>query len=1165
MQNVENPALGGALCKPLTISRVSTQGNGGWTPTKKLLLIMKLTAIILLSACLAASAKGHSQNVTLTLKDAPLEKVFSEIKRQTGYTFVYKTEVLANAKTVSLTVNNASLQQVLDLCFKEQPLTYKIFENTIAIKIKESPNPSTGSGQATAPPPIDISGKVTDKDGNPLEGATVAVNGTKNVTKTDASGVFVLKGLSEGDIITISYAEHIDQSHKVGATTSFLIKLERNEGNLQEVIINKGYYTEKQRNTVGNVTTVTAKDIEKQPVQNPLLALQGRVPGLEVTQLTGLNGGGVKIQIQGNNSIGSLGTNPITRTDPLIVVDGVPYPNQLVGGVSTAVVPVGFEQGYGLHGGSPLNYVNPSDIETIDILKDADATSLYGSRAANGAILITTKKGKAGKSKVSFNLQQGWGNVTRGVDMMNSQQYLSMRREALRNANQIASSNPSATAPFVYAPDLTIWDTARYTDWQKVFLGGTAKYTDINASVSGGTQSMQYLVGATYNRVTTVYPGDFDDKKGNIHFNFNVGGVEQRLRLGLSGSYMFDQNYLPVGSSTGTIDLTSAALRYAPVAPPIYNTDGSFNWAPNAAGTSTWTNPLAGFGNTDYTNTSKNLVSNLRINYRIVKGLDFISSIGYSNLQSKIFVPTRIEIQKPERRLTAQRSVGYTTRNMSSWIMEPQVNYENQLGNGKIQALIGTTIQKNDEEFLGIYASGFSSDQLMKTLLAAPTVSIGSSFTNTTRYNALFSRLNYTLNNKYILNLTARRDGSNRFGDNNKFSNFWSAGAAWIFTDEPWIQKHLWFLNFGKLRMSYGISGNDQIGDFAYVSTYNINNPPVLYQGGIAMIGNGIPNPNLQWEETRKWQSGVDLSFFKDRINLGFTYARNRSSNQLISSTLPAVTGSNSMVINLPALVQNTSLEFLINTMNLSGKNFSWTTSANLTIPRNKLVSFPGIENTVYKDISNTSGIVVGQPIGITLVTRYAGIDPATGRYSVFDKNGNPAFSASAMNVFVNLNPKYYGGLTNSFKYRGFQLDFLIQFVRKKGSRDMYWNNGILYPGMFNVESNQPVSVLDHWQKPGDNSFSDMYFTSAARGRGLITFTDAYYSYDASYARLKNVSLSWQLPNKWVQKMKMQSVRFYAHAQNLATITNYTGMDPESGGTGMPPLRMITTGVNIEF
>lgn len=1113
-----------------------------------MLLSMKMTAIILLSACLTTSAKGLTQGVTISEKNAPIEKVFKAIEQQTGYVFFFDYSWLDKAKKVTIETKNVTLKEALNLCFKDQPLTYTIVDKTIVVKIKEVaiPNAPT-TAEPVVIPPIDISGKVTDKDGNPLQGASITVKGKPNLgTKSGADGVFVLKGLNEDDVITISYAEHLDQSHKVGNTTSFLVKLERSEGNLQEVIINKGPYNEKMRNTVGNVAVVTAKDIEKSPVQNVLLAIQGRVTGMEITLRSGLNGGGVNVMIQGRNSIRS-GLNPF------IVIDGVPFANQLTN--TTDAFPLETMLG----GGSPLNYINPDDIESISILKDADATSLYGSRAANGAILITTKKGKAGKNKVSLNLQQGWGQVSRRVDMMNTQQYLGMRREALKNANLIASATSGAAAPFTYAPDLMIWDTTRYTDWQDILIGGTAKYTNINASVSGGSSVMQYRIGGTFNRTTTVFPGDFDDKRSSVQFNISNNAGAQRLKAELSGSYMFDNNKLP------GIDLTQRAILLEPNAPALYKPDGTLNWAPNAAGSSTWTNPLSYLESSEFINTTKNLVANLNLGYRLAKGLDLQTKFGYTSLQGRIFIPFRIEALPPESRTAGARAAQFQNRNISGWTVDPQLNYQTQFQKAQIQALIATSIQKSDADVFGIVGRGFPSDQLMGTLLAATSTTISNSRTSTERYNALFGRFNFTWDNKYIFNFTARRDGSNKFGEKEKFNNFWSAGGAWIFSDEQGIQKALPFLSFGKLRASYGITGNDQFPPFSYLSTYLIQNPDILYQGGINLSNNGNANPNLKWEETRKLQAGLDIGLVQNRINLAFTYARNRSSNQLIDDFLPAM-ANGSIIRNHPATVQNTSLEFLLSSVNIRTKYLTWTTTANLTIPRNKLVSFPGIEKTIYNN-NPSLGVVIGQPLGLLYVSRYAGVDPATGKFAAFDNRGNPRVNVGSFNsVFVDRNPKYYAGIVNAFTLGGFQLEFLIQLARKKGSRDMTWGTGSAsWPGQFaSSSSNQPITVLDHWQKPGDIAHAAIYHTSTVTN--LVINTDAYYSYDAgSFARLKNVSLSWQMPKKWIPKNAFSSAHFYVHAQNLATSTKYNGIDPESGALGMPPLRMITVGANIEF
>jgi hypothetical protein len=606
---------------------------------------------------------------------------------------------------------------------------------------------------------------------------------------------------------------------------------------------------------------------------------------------------------------------------------------------------------------------------------------------------------------------------------------------------------------------------------------------------------VQYLVGATYNRQTTVFPGSFDDKTGNLHFNISGASANQKFKLQLTASYSYNQNHLP------GIDLTRTSILMEPIAPALYNGDGTLNWAPNVAGSSTWTNPLANTQSTDFINTTKNLVSNAQIGYRILPGLDIRTSVGYTNIQSEIYQPTRLEVERPERRLTSVRKASFGNRNMSSWIIEPQLQYTGKIGKGKIEGLLATSIQKSSYTYLSINASGFLSDLLMKTLAAATSSSIISNFSGITRFNALFGRLSYNWDDKYLINFTARRDGSNKFGAKNRFHNFGSMGLGWIFSEEKWITQRLPWLSFGKLRSSYGTTGNDGIPDFSYLSIYNISAPTILYQNSIGLNVNNIPNPYLEWEETRKWQGGLDLGFIKDRIVIGATYSRNRSSNQLSTYALPSVTGFLSINKNIGATIQNTSWEFTLNTVNVKGKEFSWTTGVNVTIPRNKLIKFPDIENTGYA--SGAGGLIVGQPLGLLMVARYGGINPTTGGYLVFDKNDNPITGypiAEDQNKYISTLSIYHGGLLNNINYKGFNLDFLFQFVRTRGARDMYYYNGSANSGVFLAGlSNQPVSVLDRWQKPGDNA--TMVRFTRSNFQTSISSTDAWYTYDASYIR----------------------------------------------------------------
>lgn len=1112
----------------------------------KIVRVMKLTILFIVAGLLQVQAKeGYSQQLTMDVKDESLIRVFSIIKKQTGYVYFGASELLAKARPVTIKVRNEPLDNVLRLCFRDQPLLdYVIDGKTISVfEKKKEAGTSSSVRNISSDAIIDVRGRVTNEQNEAVVGVSVMVKGTKTGTFTDGDGTFTLTKVNHDAVLVLTAVNIQSIEEALNGRRTLDLKVKGKTGKLDEVQI-IAYGKTSQRFNVGNVATVKAEDIEKQPVQNPLLALQGRVPGLEVTQLSGMNGGAVTVRIQGRNSINS-------GLEPLVVVDGVPYPTI-------------FSRS-GLEGilldGSPLNYINPSDIESIDVLKDADATAIYGSRAANGAILITTKKGKSGRTKFNVNLQQGWGKVTRKVELMNTRQYLDMRYEAYKNDGiDITTLTPRSSNY-----DLTRWDTTRYTDWQETLIGGTAQYTHINAGVSGGSAAVQYLLSGTYNRQTTVFPGNHDDKNGGLHFNINGTSTNQKFRVQLSGSYMFDQNHLPNNDLTSYIFL-------APNAPNLYNVDGTLNWAPNAAGTSTWTNPLASFHNIEFNNTTKNLVTNLNLGYRIIPGLEVRSSFGYTNTQSDQFLPFRLEFNRPESRPFAQRTSMFGKRNMSSWIIEPQLLYTGSISKGKIEALMGATIQQNSAEVLSMIGRGYSSNLLMKSLQGAQTITILTSSFTMSKYNALFGRLNYNWKDKYLINLTARRDGSSRFGDANKLHNFASIGAGWIFSQEKWIQQGFSFLSFGKLRASYGTTGNDQISDYSYLSLYNVFNPAIPYQSSTGFVANGIPNPHLQWEETRKWQWGLDLGFLSDRIIINATYARNRSSNQLIQYILPSITGFNSITQNFPASIQNTSWEFVLNTVNIKGKDFNWTSSINLTVPKNKLMSFPNIEITSYA--SGDQGVIVGHPLGITKVYRYSGVDPATGLYSVLDKNGNPTTTpdyTTDRTSLVSTLSRYYGGFQNSISYKGFQLDFLFQFVRQKGGRELYYSSSAedIVPGRFqNNIGNQSVTVLNRWQKPGDNAPIARYVTGLGNYNVIPWpyYSDIGYSYEASFLRLKNLSLSWQLPARLLQRTSLQNARFYFNGQNLATITNYTGLDPETRAANrLPPLQLWTVGVQLEL
>jgi TonB-linked SusC/RagA family outer membrane protein len=1108
--------------------------------------IMRITAILLLGACLQVSARGDAQNVTLSERNVPLQQVFKDIHRQTGFQFFYKDKLLNQAGLVTIEVKNAPLEQVLAQCFQNLPITYTILNKAIVVKEKEIPPLPAISPSS---PPLDIHGRVTDSSGAPLSGASVNIKGTKKGTATNEKGEFDLRNVGDNAILVITFTGFEKQEVKLannpglksGAIGSITIRLEHSNSSLDQVQV-IAYGTTTERLNVGNVTTVTSKEIEEQPVSNPLLALEGRVPGLFITQNTGVANGEVIARVQGQNSITS-------GNDPLIVVDGVP--------ISATLSQTGFDgPGAVTTGGTPLSFVNPADIESINVLKDADATAIYGTRAANGAILITTKKGKAGKTKVDVNVQQGGGHVTRKVRMMNTRQYLDMRYEGFRN-DEIDWTDPS-----VSANDLKVYDTTRYTNWQKALIGETGQYTNINAGISGGNQSVQYLIGGTYHRESSVFPGSMSDQKGSLHFSLNDASADQRLKIQFSGNYMVDGNHLPA------TDLTSTALSMEPDAPMLYNKNGTLNWEPDANGATTFINPLT-YTLQTYNNTTKNLISNLQLSYSILPGLDIRSSFGYTNLQANAFLPVPLISIRPEWQAITPRSAQYLYRNFDTWIIEPQLIYKKTIGKGKVEGLLGTTIEQDNSNTLSLQASGFNSDLVLNDIGSAVTI-IPSSAILQYKYNALFSRLHFSWLDRYIVNLTARRDGSSHFGDANKFHDFASIGGAWIFSQEEFPRNSKSILSFGKLRASYGTTGNDQISDNSRLSFYSNTTASVPYQNTIGLVPLSLNNPYLEWELTKKIQVGLDLGFLKDRILVDVTYGRNRSSNELLPYALPSTTGFLNVTSNFPATVQNTDWEFSINTINIKTKEFSWKSNFNLTIPRNKVVAFPNIENSSYADGGH--GVIIGQPLGVQKVYHYLGVDPATGVYEVADVHGNPTtnpdYTTDRTKLLSTL-PRFYGGIINSIGYRGFQLEFLLQFVRQLGTKDLYYyNGGSQIPGMFfRGLSNQPVTVLDRWQKPGDIKPIARYNTDGT----IIPWpqppaSDAGFSYNASYIRMKNIAFSWEIPSSWTKKAHFQNGKIYLQGQNLITITKYTGLDPENQSvSSLPPLRVLTFGLQMGF
>jgi len=965
-----------------------------------------------------------------------------------------------------------------------------------------------------------IKGTVSDNVGT-LSGVTVIIKGTTTGTLTDIDGNFQISAKSN-DILLFSYLGYQTQEVPINNRTIIKIKLQEDTTTLKEVIVNAGYYTVKDKERTGSIARVTSKDIETQPVPNILATMQGRMAGVNIVQETGIAGGGFKINIRGVNSLREDANNP------LYIIDGVPYSTDAISDLQTSTSTIG--------NGNPLASINPNDIESIEVLKDADATAIYGSRGANGVVLITTKKGKSGKTSVTITTSTAVGSVTKMMDLMNTEQYLTMRRKAY--------ANDGITTYPANAYDVNgTWDQNRYTDWQKVLIGGTSEVNTMQANITGGNQQTSFLVSGNYRTETSVFPGDFLYKRGGARVNLNHRSDDNKFSVQFSGSYMVQNNDLP------WIDYVTLSRQLAPNAPALYDANGNLNWENN-----TWTNPLSNNVRKCLTFTT-DLIANTVMSYKLADNLVLKSSFGVSDLSNEDSRSTPSTTYNPSFNLSSQYSSIYVNNlRRRSWIMEPQLSWNKAFGNATMDVLMGATFQSQTSKKQLAYATGFSSNSLLYDLSAASQVLIRNNEEIDYKYQAFFGRANYSYAKKYIINLTARRDGSSRFASGNQFSTFGALGAAWLFHKEDFLKSTERFLSFGKLRASYGITGSDQIGDYQYLDTYSSSG--ISYGGIIGLQPSRLYNTNFGWESNKKLEVALELGFLNDRILFSASTYRNRSSNQLVGLPLPGTTGFPSIQTNLDATVENRGVEFTLRTENIKSTNFSWVSNFNITKAGNKLLSFPGLETSAYRN-----QYVIGQPTTIQKLFQFTGVDPVTGLYQFTDFNGDGVISYEYdRQVVKDFNPDFYGGLQNVFTYKGFQLDFLFQFVKQQ---NFNFANTQKFAGQF---INQPVAYLNSWQEAGDNAPYQLYATNAnsqATQRSDFFGLSSGAVSDASFIRLKNISVAYTLPKRIMPNV---DCRLSLEGQNVLTFTNYQGADPEFvQGAQLPPLKMYSFNLQLTF
>jgi TonB-linked SusC/RagA family outer membrane protein len=1082
-------------------------------------MIMRLIILILITAIMQVSASSFGQKITLSEKNAPLIKVFDKIRAQSGVDFLVSTSMLEDAKRVSIQVNNAELEAVLNKLFEGQALQYVIRDKSVVVSRK---NPSFLDKVVARFQAIDIRGTILDENRLPLVGATVAIKGTNRSIKTNEKGEFYLQRVGEKDKLVISNIGYQTKELVAAADMGTLVMVIADE-KLEEITVNAGYYTVKDRERTGSIARVTAKDIENHPVTNVLSAVQGRMAGVSIVQNSGLAGGGYDIQIRGKNSLRGAGNSP------LYVIDGVPVGGEMTSMYSGAILPA--------NSINPLNSINPNDIESMEVLKDADATAIYGSRGANGVVLITTKKGKAGKIGISLDASYGMNKAMSNLNMLNSEQYLQMRKQAFKND---AINNYPANA---YDLNGT-WDSQRYTNWRETLIGKTANLSSTNLSLNGGNQNTSFLLSYGHNKQSTIFSKDFNYKTDNIKNNINHRSSDGRFLLSISNGFSIQRNNVP------NEDITRKAYILAPNAPGLHGADGNVNWENN-----TFNNPVAAF-NAIYANKSTQYLSNINAQYGLVENviLKFNGGINYQAFDEWSLRPHTIYNPGTVQGQSSAYSQSYNNnQNRFSYILEPQLNWKFKKREHELDVLAGITFQDEMNKQLSVLGLGFESNALIRNIGAARTNTVSDQIDTEYRYAAVFGRLNYQFAKKYIFNLTGRRDGSSRFGPNKKYANFGAVGAAWLFSEESPL-KDLQWLSFGKLRGSYGTAGSDQIGDYQFLDTYTVSMD--IYDDVTGLAPSRLYNPNYSWEKTTKLETALELSFFKSRINFTTSWYQNRSSSQLVGYQLPATTGFNSVLANLDATIKNSGWELEVNGLPVIGKAFKWETGLNISFPKNKLLAFPGLAGSTY-----ANSYVIGQPVTIVKLYQFEGVQAASGLYKFTDFNGDGRISSpNDRQVVKNIGVKYFGGWNNSISYKGWDMSVLVQFVKQE---NWNYNNIMLLPGSFN---NQPVEVLNVWSTENPAGFYMPYSTGSNGTKNqlqsLFTTSTAAVS-DASFIRLKNVALGYRIP---LQKGIFRDLKVYFQGQNLLTWTRYFGIDPEFRNIGyMPQLRTYMFGMQVHL
>ncbi|MBX2921642.1 MAG: TonB-dependent receptor [Chitinophagaceae bacterium] len=1079
---------------------------------------MKLTAILLFAFCLHSGATGFAQSITLSVRNAPVEKVLKEIRKQTGYSFFYKTDLLRNAPRVNISVKNAAIQETLDLCFAEVPVEYSIVAQTVVIshqKIKAAAlkDPAT-EPEITA---IEIRGTVTSNTGEPLPGASVRLKGTNTGTTTDAAGNFSLNIPSSQGVLQISFVGYITQEINTAGKTDIKVALVPQDVQADEVVV-VGYGSAKKKDLTGSVGVVNIRDQYKSPIIATEQMLEGQVSGVQVSQNQSQPGGAVfSIRIRGTNSINS-------GNEPLYVIDG--------------------------YAGGDIVTISPSDIASISVLKDASATAIYGSRGANGVVMITTKRGNYNAKGLTIDAYTGVQKVAKKYKMMDAKQFATYLNQVQTLTNQQNGTND----PLPYT-DTEIGSIGKGTDWQDAIFR-QAPVSNITIGMNGGSNNTRYYTSLSYFDQKGIMLGS-DYKRGIIRFNVDHN-MSSRFKMGLSSYISYDYQKVASVNTGGGITSPGVlwdAVRFNP-AVPVKDDEGNYTFQ---NGPLPYIGPL---GNpVAYALMSKNGLyrfasnANFFAEYEMLKGLKLRSALGagYDNRGNKVFTPSSIFAGAATNGYAAQSSGQHY-----NWLSENTITYDKTINNRHvINAVGGFTFQHWYNKGFSAGITNLANNNLGYDNLGIGDADIPSAFFDENVLTSFFGRINYSFADRYLLTATVRADGSSRFGDRHKWGYFPSGAFAWNVAEENFM-KSLKSINALKLRLSYGVTGNQEIGDYISLPVY-VND---IYSLGrdpspvTAIFPVQIANPDIKWEQTATADIGLDIGLWNNRVEITADYYNKKTSNLLLYINVPRTSGYESLLRNVGA-VQNKGFEFSLTSRNIVNAAFTWESILNFSTNKNKVLDIGTNKEIYVGEITNniysgTSGIIrVGQPIGTFYGYQFDGIwqtqdeidrsgteqPVAPGDPKYRDLDGDKSLTGLDRAIIGQALPKFIYGFTNNFKYGRLGLTIFLQGI---------YGNKIFNENRYEIENGFPIFnklayvATDSWNGPNTSNTLPSIISTYRRGAGF----SSDMLENGSFLRVKTVTLSYDLPlNKLSTAFKAASV--YVTAQNLLTFTKYSGYDPE--------------------